>query len=324
MKETVNEPLENIDFLRFIYSKRKPILLTVFGALVLAALVTFMLPKRYSSSAIIFPVYNNKVESVIENPAFGYDVEADRLLQLLESDEVRDSVTTKFNLVKYYEIDKSSPDWNDQLRQKFMNDVNFVRTPYMSIIIKVVTKQPELSAEMANYIIQLADGVRGRIFKKNELTAFRQVEKEFVAKKITVDTLKNRINKLRNESESDLVALVNMQGFVQTLGGEGKSGTNTELERALNQYIFEQSRLNEIAGRYERAKAHYESPITQVYVVDRARVSYKKVSPSLFLNLAIAGFCSLVFSISFLLFYEKLRLIRQSVERNDGVGTKNA
>ncbi|MDQ3111392.1 MAG: hypothetical protein M3R17_16015 [Bacteroidota bacterium] len=314
MKDTVNEPLETIDFLQFIYSKRKAVLLTVISALVLATIVTLLLPHRFRSSAIIFPVYNNNVESVIENPVFGYDVEADRLIQLLESDEVRDSVVTKFNLLKYYEIDKSSPDWNDQLRQKFLKDVEFVRTPYMSVIINVVTKQPELSAEMANYIIQLADGVRARIFKKNELAAYRQVEKEFIAKQAEVDTLKIRINKLRGESNSDLVALVNMQGFVQTLGGKENTGTSTELERSLNQYIFEQSRLNEIAGRYERAKAHYESPITQVYVVDRARVSYKKVSPSLLLNLAIAGFSSLIFSISFLLFYEKLRQVRQSLK----------
>jgi uncharacterized protein involved in exopolysaccharide biosynthesis len=311
MKETVEERPESIEFLRFIYSKRKPILFTLLGALALATIVTFLLPERFSSSAIIFPVYNNNVESVIDNPVFGYDVEADRLLQLLESDEVRDSVVAKFDLVKYYEIDKSSPDWNDQLRQKFLNDVSFVRTPYMSIVIKVVTKKPDLSAEMANYIIQLADGVRSRIFKKNELIAFRQMEKEFLAKQAEVDTLKNKINKLRGDSHSDLVALVNMQGFVQTLSGQEKAGTNTELERALNQYIFEQSRLNDIAARYERAKAHYESPITQVYVVDRARVSYKKVSPSLILNLAVAGFCSVIFSIGFLVFNEKLRMIRQ-------------
>ncbi len=311
MKEPVKAPLETIDFLQFVYCKRKPILITVISALVIATIVTLILPKRYSSSAIIFPVYNNNVESVIENPVFGYDVEADRLLQLLESDEVRDSVVAKFDLLKYYGLDKSSMDWNDQLRLNFIDDVEFVRTPYMSIVINVTTKKSELSAEIANYIIHLADGVRARIFKTNELAAFRQVEKEFVAKQGVVDTLKERINSLRGASSSDLVALVNMQGFVQTLSGEGKSGTNTELERALNQYIFEQSRLNEIAGRYERAKAHYESPITQVYVVDRARVSYKKVSPSLLINLSITGFCSLIFSITFLLFYEKLRLIRQ-------------
>ncbi len=311
MKEPVKEPLETIDFLQFVYAKRKPILITVISALVIAAIVTLILPKRFKSSAIIFPVYNNNVESVIENPVFGYDVEADRLLQLLESDEVRDSVVAKFDLMNYYELDEAAMDRNDQLRLKFIDDVEFIRTPYMSIVINVVTKKPDLSANIANYIIHLADGVRGRIFKKNELAAFKQVEKEFVAKQIVVDTLKERINSLRGESSSDLVALVNMQGFVQTLSGEGKSGTNTELERALNQYIFEQSRMNEIAGRYERAKAHYESPITQVYVVDRARVSHKKVSPSFLINLSIAGFCSLIFSITFLLFYEKLRLIRK-------------
>jgi uncharacterized protein involved in exopolysaccharide biosynthesis len=316
MKDSLNEPLQSIDFLPFIYSKRKPILLTIISALIFAAVVTMLLPHRFRSSAIIFPVYNNNVESVIENPIFGYDVEADRMIQLLESDEVRDSVVAKFDLLKYYEIEMSSPDRNDQLRQSFLADVEFVRTPYMSVIINVVTKKPELSAEMANYIIHLADGVRSRIFKKNELAAFNQAEKEFLAKKQEVDTLKKKINILRGESNSDLVALVNMQGFVQTLGGKENTGTSTELERSLNQYIYEQSRLNEITGRYERAKAHYESPVTQVYVVDRARVSFKKVSPSLFLNLVIAGFCSLVFSISFLLFYEKLRQVKQSLKNS--------
>lgn len=303
---------ETIRFLRFIYQKRKPVLTCFFAALVITGIVTAMLPKRYSSSAIIFPVYNNNLESVIDNPVFGYDVEADRLLQLLESDEVRDSVVGKFHLEKYYEIDKANPDWNDRLRQKFLNDVDFERTQYMSIVIKVATKQPVLSADIANYIIHLADGVRARIFKKNELTAFRQVEKEYLVKKNKVDSLKKQIGALRGNSNSDLVALINMQGNVQSLAGEIKGGISTELERSLNQYIFEQSSLNEITLRYEKAKAHYESPVTQVYVVDHAQVSYKKVSPSYLLNLGLAGFCSLVFSISFLLFLEKLRLIRQS------------
>jgi uncharacterized protein involved in exopolysaccharide biosynthesis len=126
-----------------------------------------------------------------------------------------------------------------------------------------------------------------------------------------VDTLKKQIAKLRGNSGTDLVALINMQGLVQTIGGSSQNGTSTELERALNQYIYEQSRLNDIASRYEKAKAQCESPITKVYVVDQARPSYKKVSPSYFFNLGLAGVLALFFSISFLLFFEKFRLIRQ-------------
>jgi uncharacterized protein involved in exopolysaccharide biosynthesis len=309
MNDSPGEGAEGIRFLRFIYRKRKPVLYCFLGALLVTGIVTARLPKRYSSSAIIFPAYNNNLESVIDNPVFGNDVEADRVLQLLESDEVRDSVVEKFHLEKYYGIDKSAPDWNDRLRQKFIHDVNFERTQYMSIIIKAETQEPELSAGIAEYIIHLVDEVRSRIFKKNELTAFQQVEKEYTAKKQKVDSLKSKIASLRGNSNSDLVALINMQGNVQNIAGDLKKGISTELERSLNQYIFEQSSLNEVTLRYEKAKSHYESPITQVYVVDHAKVSYKKVAPSFLINLALAGFCSLVFSISFLLVYEKFSLI---------------
>jgi uncharacterized protein involved in exopolysaccharide biosynthesis len=310
------EPAESLEFLRFLLRKRKPILITFSIAIVLAVIFTSMQPKRYSSSAIVFPVYNNKVESVIENPVFGYDVEADRLMQLLESDEVRDSVVDKFQLVNYYGIDKNALDWKDQLRQKYLQDVDFTRSPYMSIIIKVESEKPEQSAKIANYIISLADGVRNRIFKENELNAFHAIEKEFTAKTAVVDSLKKNIAKLRGNSESDLVALVNLQGFVQTLSGSGKSKVSTELERMLNQYIFEQSSLNDIAARYDKAKAQCESPITKIYIVDRARPSYKKVSPSYLVNFLTAGFLALFFSISVLYFLEKFREINKETRNS--------
>lgn len=302
-----DESMESLRFLRFLLRKKKIIFTAFFIAVLGAGIFTAMQPKRYSSSAIVFPVYNNKVESVIENPVFGYDVEADRLMQLLESGEVRDSVVEKFDLVKYYGIDKNAPDWKDQLRQKYLQDVDFTRSPYMSIIIRVESEIPEQSANIANYIIQLADGVRSRIFKENELNAFHSVEKEFNEKTAVVDSLKKSITKLRGNSENDLVALVNLQGFVQTLGGGGKNSVSTELERMLNQYIYEQSRLNDIASRYEKAKAQCESPVTKIYVVDNARPSYKKVAPSYSVNLSVAGFLSLFFSISLLFFVEKYR-----------------
>ena len=311
-----DDSVESLEFLRFLFRKRKTIMITCLIAIIVVGILTSIAHKRYSSSAIIFPVYNNNVESVIENPVFGYDVEADRLLQLLESDEVRDSVVEKFDLVSYYGIDNNAVDRMDQLRQKFLQDVDFTRSPYMSIIIKVTTEKPELSADIANYIIELANGVRSRIFKQNELNAFHAIEKEYDAKKEVVDTLKKKIEKLRGNSESDLVALVNLQGFVQTLGGSGKTPMSTELERILNQYIYEQSRLNEISARYEQAKAECDSPITQVYVVDRARASFKKVSPSYFFNLSVAGICSLFFSISFLLFFEKIRKVRAEMKNS--------
>jgi uncharacterized protein involved in exopolysaccharide biosynthesis len=305
-----DERTDGAEFFSFLYRKWKLIAGFLVISLVVCVAVTLYMPKRYVSQCVVFPAYNNNLESVIDNPIFGYDVEADRMLQLLASDEVRDSVMEKFNLLSYYEIDENAPDWRDQLREKFTEDIKFERTPYMSIIISAETEKPELSASIANYIIDLTDEIRNRIFKKNQLSAFHSIEKEYVEKKRVVDTLKADMERLRRESQVDLVAILNPQGLVQTSGSGAKTNASTEFERTLNQYIFEQSRLNEIAARYERARANSERPITQSYIVDRAKPSYKKVSPSLRMNLAVTAVASLAFSIVVLLLAEKFGKIR--------------
>jgi len=310
-----NEKADSLELFGFLYRKRKIIIGAVLISMALAFVVTLLLPKRYVSYGIVFPVSNNNIESVIETPMFGYDVEADRMIQLLESDELRDSVTQKFDLLSYYKISHKDPDWHDQLREKFLGDVSFTRTPYMSIVISAETEKPDLSADIANYIIDYTDGIRSRIFKKNQSIAFHAIEKEYNDKKNVVDTLKAKMAKLRESSQSDLIAILNPQGLVQTSGTTGKSGSNTELERTLNQYLFEQSQLNDIAARYEKAKNSNDRPITQSYVVNRAQPSFKKVSPSFMINLSITGLATLVFSIIILLIGDKMAKVRSEMNK---------
>jgi hypothetical protein len=56
---------------------------------------------------------------------FGYDVEADRILQLLQSQEIQDSINAKFDLVSYYELDTLDERWRDELRKEFFANINF-------------------------------------------------------------------------------------------------------------------------------------------------------------------------------------------------------
>lgn len=311
-----DEKTDSVELLGFLYKKWKIILGFVLLSLVVTTIITFFIPKRYGSYAIVFPVSNNNLESVIESPLFGYDIEADRMIQLLESDEVRDSVTQKFNLLSYYGIDKSDPGWRDELVDRFVDDITFVRTPYMSIIISAETEKPELSAEIANYIMDYSDGIRTRIFKSNQLLAFRSIEKEYNEKKMVIDSLKNKMEKLRESSQSDLIAILNPQGMVQASGSAGKSGGNSEFERTLNQYLFEQSQFNELGSRYAKAKSSNDRPITKSYVVNRAKPSYKKISPSYKVNLAISGVTTLVLTIIVLLIIDKLEKLRPQLNKS--------
>ncbi len=301
-----HEQADSMEFIRFLQRRWKQIVTAVVATMVLTAVVTFFLPNRYYSYGIVFPAFNNSVETVIDNPTFGYDVEADRLLQMMQSEVVRDSVIRKFKLNEYYGLDTTNPEWRDKLAIAYVKDVQFARTPYMSIVVSAETTNPKLSADIVNYIIDLSDGLRDRIYKRNILAAYRSIEREYVAKKVIVDTLKFKVGRLREKLGSFDSRMVKPNEVAEVSAEDSKTFLSSELERSTNQYVYEQTRLNEISSRYEKAKAQYERPITLIYILDRARPSYKKTSPSFMLNLSLAGMAALLVSIGVLLFSEKL------------------
>lgn len=310
-----NTPLDSptadgLEFLRFLKRRWKLLGILLVIALTLAGISTAYMPKKYYSWGVIFPVSQSSVESYVDNPSFGGDVDADRLLQILQSGSMRDSIIRMFNLYAYYELDSTkSPDWRDQLEERYNKDIEFSRTQYMSIIISAKTRKPQMSADIVNSIIDMVDRTRERIIKKNFHTAYESLAIEYNAKKKIVDSLARKITEKRHGENSKVIATINTQGFIQIAGDDG-SPLSTEIEILLNQFIYEQTRLNDLSAKYEKAKSSIDRPITQVFRVDRARASNKKASPSYFTNLLLAGAATLLFSCIVLLFYEKLQRLR--------------
>ena len=144
---------ELYQFLEFISSNKKRFLLVIIICAFLSGGLTFFIPKEYRSTAIIFPPAGLSLDYNVDNPNFGYDIEADRLLQILQSSQIRDSIISKFNLVEYYKLDKSEKEWLFKLNKKYRRDVTFNRTQYMSILVSAQTTDPEMSSNIVNYIL---------------------------------------------------------------------------------------------------------------------------------------------------------------------------
>lgn len=294
--------------LKFIFKNRKLYLATTIVAIIAGIAVTFFITPKYNSYAIVFPVQNNSIESVVDNPVFGYDVEADRLLQVLHSDEVFDSCVTKFHLYSVLEIDSSLADGRDRLKEKFHDRVSFSRSQYVSIIISATMADPQMSADLVNYIITLSDGIRNRIYKKNLQIVYQSLDKEYMERRNHLDLMTDSITKLRASTSIEVLTMMNNQ-IVLKNNDAATAKEQTYLERLLNNYLYEQSQVNELAGRYAKAKTQYERPTTQVFVVQYAKPSYLKQTPDYLLNTLITVLCSLVFITGFVLIRNKLNTI---------------
>lgn len=304
----IDNDADGIQVIRFIYRNRKLYLLVILVSVVCAILVSMMMKPSYRSSGILFPVQNHSIESVVDNPTFGYDVEADRLLQVLYSEEVLDSCAAKFDLYYEYGVDPSAPDARDQLKDKFSGQVKFSRSQYVSVVISATTPDPKMSADLVNYIINLSDGIRNRIYKKNLLIVYQSLEKEYTERQNYLNLLTDSVTALRGQTNIEVVTTMNNQVVLKT-NTMASSKEQTKLEQMINNYMYEQSRLNDLSERYRRAKTQYERPVTNAFVLQYAKPSYKKLSPNYLVNVVVSVFCSFVFLTGFLLMREKFRSI---------------
>lgn len=290
MNEIQEKSTETFELMRFIIRYYKIFIVSTLSAVVLSIVVTFFIPKEYLSTGIVFPTSSASLQAAIDNPMLGYDVDADRLMQIMESREMFDILTNKFNLIQHYDIDTTNIDWYEKLRKAYDKGVVFKRRSSMAIEIKVQTTDPVLSANMVNAIIENADKIRENIIKQNLLLAYTSFADEYKLKKMRVDSLVAVISGMRDTfSGPQFNILMDSKMLNYTLPNGGNKNT-TRLELAINNYYYEQGRLNDISSRLEKAKIVAFGSIPRIYILDRGKISYKKVFPSFTLNALIAFF----------------------------------
>ena len=116
---------------------------------------TFITPK-YKSEAILYP---SNVS------AYSDETFTEQMLQIMESQDIMDSVVENFDLMKHYEIGKDYKYWKTALIGEYRDNVSISKTPYDAVKIKVLDKDPQIACDMVNDIIRLYDQKVGKLHK---------------------------------------------------------------------------------------------------------------------------------------------------------------
>ena len=108
---------ENLDFLWLLKICKKHIrvlsLLLVLTSVLSSLISVYCIESKFQSSVIIYPTTTNSVSQALlvdHNPyrkdilEFGEEEAAEQLLQVLNSDEMRDSIIMRFNLYHHYVV----------------------------------------------------------------------------------------------------------------------------------------------------------------------------------------------------------------------------
>ena len=187
---------EGLELIRFLYRYRKWLAVIPLSCAALSVAMTFFITPRYSSSAIVFPPAFNSVDRMLENPQFGYNIEADRLIQVANSVFVKDSLFRCFDLAAYYSGKKKEENLA-ALYDRFKSDFNVERTKYMSVEITVTNSDPEMAALIANKAVDILADFWNRVFKKNLVENLEYAENQYLEKHGEVAALLDSMYSLR-------------------------------------------------------------------------------------------------------------------------------
>ena len=321
----------SLNILQFIFKWRKILLIIALAAIVVSSIVSLTIRPKYKSTVILFPATTSSISKALLSEtnfknddvlAFGAEEEAEQMLQILNSDEVRSRVSEKYNLMAHYGIDADDKFKRTKLFEEFQSNITFKRTEYMSVKIEVMDTDPDTAALIANDIASLHDSTKIRMQKERALQALNIVKKEYNDKDSQINTMTDSIRMLNSlglydyESQSEVTteqyaialskgdqravkALEEKLKIIATYGSAYVSlRDNLELQR---------KQLNLLKTKYEGAKADAEQFLPQKFVVSNAFPAEKKSYPVRWLIVVVATITTLLMSIIFILLFENYK-----------------
>lgn len=196
--------LESTSLVVQAFKWRKPLMIVTCVAALCSFIFSgpaFITPK-YKSSVIFFPPSTNSISKALleENSsdkqdilAFGEEEQAEQMLQILNSDEIREAIVLKYGLMQHYGIDPSEEFPMTRLAEEYRDNINFSRTEFMSVRIDVLDKDAQMAANIANDIATLMDSMKNHIQRERATEALKIVEATYLSKlsemKIKEDSL---------------------------------------------------------------------------------------------------------------------------------------
>lgn len=315
----------------FLVKWWKPLLIITLAAAVIAGGVSFLITPKYKSTVILFPTSTNAVSKALlsENSGpdqdvleFGEEEQAEQLLQILNSSEIRGRVIQRFDLARHYEIDPDSKYKMTELIREYNDNITFKRTEYMAVEITVMDRDPQMAADIANTISELLDTVKNNMQRERAVNAFKIVETEYNELRAEIKELEDSLAVLRrlgvNDYETQAEAF-NVQ-LATALSKNNNAGVRAIEERmkVLGEYggsyvslrdqlEHEKKQLSLIKAKYDEAKVDAQSNLPAKFVVDRAYKAEKKSYPVRWIIVSVSSISAFVLAILILLIVDGLR-----------------
>jgi capsular polysaccharide biosynthesis protein len=292
----------NATLLKVIFKWKWHIVAVTIIAALLGALFSgpmFITPK-FKSEAVLYP--NGLSE-------FSDETYTEQMLQVMESQEIMDSVVEKFDLMNHYEIDKNYKYAKTALIGEYRDRISISKTPYDAVKIKVLDKDPQIAYNIVNEIINQYNIKFGEIHKSKKYENARMFEQQLAKKYAFIDSLKRELTKITNDGDMLNYLYLSKGNSIAYFsdGNDSKKTGNVATAIALVELIAtETADYTNVRHFYEEELRQAEGNMTYSNIISRPYISDKKAYPVRWVIVALCGIGALLMSILTVAAIEKI------------------
>lgn len=313
--------------------KRRKILLTItFFAFIVSVIASLLITPRFKSSVVMFPTAAASVSGSLLSESmfasndllkFGGEEEGEQLMQILQSQEIRNRIVLKYDLMRHYRINADSPYAHTLLNEQYDSNIKVRRTELMSIVVDVLDADPDTAAFIANDISNYVDTVMNQMTRERAQKALSLVENEYNQLSAKINLLQDSLKKIRAlgvvnyESQSEAlstayaqavrdnnqIAAGQLQRKLDVLAKYG--GSYVSLRDFL---LSESKRLSLLTAKYQQAKVDAEQNLPYKYIVDKAYRSDRKATPKRMIIVLASTVSTFFLALLLLVIADTLRL----------------
>ena len=290
------------------------VLAAAVGLSVLFSSSWFIKPK-YKSTAVLYP--SNLIPYSSETPT-------ELMLQIFRSDDIRDSLITKFNLTSHYDIDKNDRYYYTTVIKEFESNVDVRKTEYESVVIDILDNDPAIACNMVKEMVNLFNKKARKLQrdKSEEILKINEIQLE--QKQTQIDTLKKKLDNLRMEYgilDYKVQTKESMKAYYKMIGGgnvkgnmSSVTGTIDNLKTKGGDFILLSDLFNAATTAYNKLKEDYENALkdvtkelTYTNYVSSPIPADKKTYPVRWLIVVITTLTTLIFAMIIIMLLENAK-----------------
>jgi uncharacterized protein involved in exopolysaccharide biosynthesis len=326
---STDSTLNSTHLLRFIFDRRKTFFLIGVIAAALSSLAALLMEEQFKSTVIMFATPQHSIgeqfyEEIKRNDLleYGETEDAERLLQILNSDRIRTRIIEKYDLWMHYDINQSTAGAQSLLGKEYNSSVDARLTRYGSIEVAVLDRDPKQAADMANDIAFLADSVANRLRNERAQAALVYAGSSLNQVQTEIRDMENELGKLYELGVYDFATQI--EGLNEQYATAIAKGANANAEKIRKQMAEISTHANDfnklsnlieaayereaiLKKRFELMKLDAETQMPSAFVVDYAAPADKKSKPIRWLIVVMSVASTLALALLILLGAENLK-----------------